>query len=609
MGESLKPTFEWIVSSTGTTVSCSVIALFGLAVYFLYFLPRSMKVSRLLREATAKVTAHSGEEAFAANFESLDEAFAEHPMLGHGWGEFKDSLIWPPQLDGANVIGNSHEAAAYFDAPGLAQGQFNLRFVQAVPGYLTGGGILGTFIGLVAGISLASTGLGSDNLNDIKNALTPLLKGASVAFLTSVVGLFLSMLFSAAEKYHLHRIEQDVEQWNAALDKRLRRVTPEQLARKQIEEALKQTLQLETFNTDMAMSIAAELEGRMQKSFGPQLGLVATGLQELKGQQPQFSEDLLNKVSASLRDALSGAAGTEMERMGETLSGLVSILQQSAGMLSSGQSEMAQAVSGIIERIEQAFGQSASSLSSETTKVIERLVLQMDAAGHSTSAELQKAGATMAGTMTAAGQAAADSLATAGSEAAKSISEAAIEAARHFGESAALVTSGANKFGDVARRVTELHGEHGKSLQQVQSVLKELQTVHGAFKLTVDPLNSAVVGLRTVNEALGARVQESAALQKSLITAAADVRKAQEQMSQAFAEYEARFKGVDDSLGRTFVQLTEGVDTYTATVRDFVSGTEKQFSKALGELSNVLNELDGTVEEFTKGARLQRAKR
>ncbi len=600
MGDSLKPVFEWIVSGTGTAVSCSVIALFGVAVYLFYFLPRSLRVSRVMREATAKVTAHTDEEAFAASFESLNDTFVDHPMLGHGWGEFRDSLIWPPQVDGANVIGNSHEAAAYFDAPSLTQGQFNLRFVQAVPGYLTGGGILGTFIGLVAGISLASTGLGSDNVNEIKNALTPLLSGASVAFLTSVVGLFLSMLFSVAEKYHLHRIEQDVEQWNAALDKRLRRVTPEQLARKQIEEALKQTLQLETFNTDMAMSIAKELEGRMQQSFGPQLGLVVTGLQELKGQQSQFSEDLLNKVSASLREALSGAAGTEMERMGETLSGLVSVLQQSAGMLSSGQSDMAQAVSGIIDRIEQAFGQSASSLSSETSRVIERLVLQMDAAGNSTSAELQRAGSAMAGTMTAAGQAAADSLATAGTEAAKSISEAAIEAARHFGESAALVTSGANKFGDVAKRVTELHGEHGKSLQQVQAVLKELQTVHGAIKLTVDPLNSAVVGLRTVNEALGARVQESTTLQKSLIAAAADVRKAQEQMSHAFAEYESRFKGVDESLGRTFKELNAGVDAYSETIRNFVVETDKSFSKALGQLSAIIKGLDESVDEFTK---------
>ncbi len=589
MGDALKPLFEWIVSGTGTAVLCGLIAAIGAGSYLFYFLPRVISVRRQMRAAHDLVQAQPDGETFAASFESIHDEFKDHPLLGHAWEEFTDSLVWPPHVDGSTRIGNTHEAGAYFSAPGIAQSRFNLRFVQAVPGYLTGGGILGTFIGLVAGISLASSGLASDKVDEIKQALGPLLEGASVAFLTSVVGLFGSMLFSLAEKLHLHAIERDVDRWNEALDKRLVRVTPERLAQKQIQEAIKQTLQLETFNTDMAMSIARELEGRMQQSFGPQLGLVVTGLQELKGQQAQFSEELLNKVSASLREALSGAAGTEMERMGETLSGLVSVLQQSAGMLSSGQSEMAQAVSGIIDRIEHAFGQSATALSAETTKVIERLVLQMDAAGTST-----------AGAMTAAGRQAAESLTTAGSQAARTMSDAAIEAARQFGESATLVTAGANRFGEVAKRVADLHGEHGKSLQQVQAVLKELQTVHGAFKLTVEPLNGAVAGLRTVNEALGARVQESTTLQKSLVAAAADVRAAQEQMRHAFEDYESRFKGVDESLGRTFKELNSGVDAYSETIRSFVVETEKSFSKAVGQLSGILKGLDESVEELAK---------
>lgn len=598
MRDDLKPVFDWVVSSTGTTVFCLAIALFGLVAYASYLLPRTISVRRQLRKARATVETYPDGESFASGFEDLNSTFANHRLLGHAWREFVESFIWPPHEDGSKEIWNTHQANEYFDATSLAQSRMNLRVIQAIPGYLTGFGILGTFIGLVAGISLASEGLGSDEVAEVKRALTPLLAGAAVAFLTSVVGLFTSILFSMAEKYHLHGIETDVDKWNEALDKRLRHMTPEQLARRQIEEAVKQTLQLETFNTDLAMSVASALEERLQKSFGPQLGLVVTGLQDLKGQQASFSEELLNRVSDTLTQALSGAAGTEMKTMGETLGGLVGVLREAAGALATGQSEMAGAVKGIIGRIEEAFGQSATALSSETARVVERLVLQMDEASRSAASG-----------MTRAGQDVSDTLSAAGERAARSLSDAALKAAQEFGQSAALVTSGANTFGDVARRIADLHAEHGTALLHVQAVLKDLQAVHGAFRLSVDPLNGAVQGLKVVNEALTLRVQESSELQRSLTAAAADVRAAQAQMTQAFADYEQRFKGVDESLGRTFVQLTEGVDTYTATVRQFVSETEKQFSKALAELSNVLNELDGTVEEFTSRARLQAAGR
>lgn len=577
MAESLAPVFQWIVSGPGTLVFCSAIALFGLTTY-LYFLIRLRSVRRQLKAALSHVEETGDGLAFAERFETISEQFGEHPLLGHGWQEFSDSLIWPPQIDGSPLIGNTHEAAVFFHAPSIVQSRVNLRFIQAVPGYLTGGGILGTFIGLVAGISLASTGLGSDNVSEIKQALTPLLQGASVAFLTSVFGLSSSMLFSMLEKAHLHGVEQDVERWNAALDKRLRHVTPELLARKQFDEAVKQTLQLETFNTDMAMSIASALDERLQNTFGPQLGLVINGLDQLKGQQQEFSEELLRRVSETLTRALSGAAGTEMQRLGETLAAMVGVLQQSAAALASNQTDMAQAVTGIIDRMEQAFGQSAQALSSETARLIERLMERMEAAGAAASGDLQQAG----------------------EHAAKSISGAAIEAARNFSESAAMVTAGASKFGDVATRVTELHGQHATALGVVQSTLKDLREVHGAFKLSVDPLNNAVQGLRLVNESLDGRLKESRELNQSLAAAASDVRRAQEQMHKAFEEYETRFSGVDESLGRTFKELNQGVEAYSETVRSFVTETEKSFSKALQQLSSVVRGLDESVEEFVR---------
>ncbi|TOQ08322.1 hypothetical protein CGH04_20465, partial [Vibrio parahaemolyticus] len=68
-----------------------------------------------------------------------------------------------------------------------------MRYFNSVPNKLTGLGILGTFLGLVAGIYLASSGIGSNNIDEAKGALSHLLDGASLAFLTSIAGLITSM--------------------------------------------------------------------------------------------------------------------------------------------------------------------------------------------------------------------------------------------------------------------------------------------------------------------------------------------------------------------------------------------------------------------------------
>lgn len=62
--------------------------------------------------------------------------------------------------------------------------------------FLTSLGVLGTFAGLVFGVSAASQGLASPDISVARHALSTLLAGAELAFLTSILGLSLSLLHS-----------------------------------------------------------------------------------------------------------------------------------------------------------------------------------------------------------------------------------------------------------------------------------------------------------------------------------------------------------------------------------------------------------------------------
>jgi hypothetical protein len=61
---------------------------------------------------------------------------------------------------------------------------------------LTTLGVVGTFVGLIVGVSSASEGLADPDINVARDSLSLLLSGAELAFITSILGLLLALLHS-----------------------------------------------------------------------------------------------------------------------------------------------------------------------------------------------------------------------------------------------------------------------------------------------------------------------------------------------------------------------------------------------------------------------------
>lgn len=61
-------------------------------------------------------------------------------------------------------------------------------------GVLTGIGVVGTFLGLSIGVGGASSGLASPDIQVARSAMSDLLSGAQLAFVTSLMGLFFSLV-------------------------------------------------------------------------------------------------------------------------------------------------------------------------------------------------------------------------------------------------------------------------------------------------------------------------------------------------------------------------------------------------------------------------------
>lgn len=92
--------------------------------------------------------------------------------------------------------------------------KWNLRMLDAASGTLVGLGLLGTFLGLTWGIS----GFDSSDTNNIQRSIQSLLGGMGTAFLTSLVGMSLSLIYTIIEKPWKNKLARSLFLFTEKLD-------------------------------------------------------------------------------------------------------------------------------------------------------------------------------------------------------------------------------------------------------------------------------------------------------------------------------------------------------------------------------------------------------
>jgi len=231
---------QHIVSLKGVVAFCLFLFITTVAAYIALRI-KIKPIMKYLKAALAKLREMPLSDSFINEYREFDGVISKNPILGHNWAEYRKNFILPGATDENQAIYNTAEAASFFNEASMVAERVNLRFYGTFPNYLTGTGILGTFIGLVAGIYLAGAGLGSEDTQLLKKSLQDLLSGASLAFWTSIVGIICSILFSWREKVLGHRLFRSINTWNRELDKRIEKITPEELAQKQLNQLERQT--------------------------------------------------------------------------------------------------------------------------------------------------------------------------------------------------------------------------------------------------------------------------------------------------------------------------------------------------------------------------------
>lgn len=251
-------------------------------------------------------------EAFAQGFNHIDSVMRAKvfwPRLSRAkglvlsWMEFKETLI----DESETPIENTVRPHAF-----LMGSVRDSKWLDFVANISVGIGLLFTFLGLVAALKFANDGMVSGDMAGMQTSLQDLLAAASAKFVTSIVGVGLSLLMKIEHSILSSRIRHALTNLSDQLEKGLLYVPPQKLA--------------------VDLTHYAEEQSGLLKKLGMEIGLqFQKALEPLNSTMQAQSNILRDGIS----DAISDAASAELKLLASTLDGLTQMMASLDGSLKS----------------------------------------------------------------------------------------------------------------------------------------------------------------------------------------------------------------------------------------------------------------------------------
>ncbi|MBS1199041.1 MAG: hypothetical protein H6R18_2826, partial [Proteobacteria bacterium] len=177
-----------------------VAALLALAViaFLARFLWPALRLGRELERVLQKLDALPRPQGQAVDIDAIGRDIMAQGSLAHLWREYRQTLhgIKDPQ---SRIIAWRATAMAetFFTEQALVDIPLKTEFYKHLPGILTGLGIIGTFAGLIAGLTHFEV---SSNAEIVRSSLRELIQGVGHAFKVSAAAIALAMLLTWIEK-------------------------------------------------------------------------------------------------------------------------------------------------------------------------------------------------------------------------------------------------------------------------------------------------------------------------------------------------------------------------------------------------------------------------
>jgi len=499
---------------------------------------------------------------FAEQFEETDREFSED--FGLPWKEFVETLILP-QPGSNEPIRNTREVSRDLNDQTIVFPEISAGWHQSVPNLLTGVGILGTFIGLAAGVGAASSGLTSGDSETITRSLLQLLDGAALAFFTSIAGIASSLVFLIWERVVSRQCHIALDRWVMALESCLLRVTTEDLALQTLRQAEQTTIQLKKFNTDLIFSIEQALEEKIAGRLSPQLERILEAFQSFRADQSSDSAAVIGDAIEKFTEALHEQTGSQFEQLEATVRGLDQALKDSSKELADTQRAAQEAIRSMLEGVNQSM-----------------------------TANTEAASQTMQDAMSHFGAA----LSSGSEHLAKDLAVAGADAASQISDSLGGLEPAAARLERATQHSEQILAEMNRFVAEIGALRGSIQKTHEEIAAVAQPIERAARGMSESGAEMAAALKQSSGLVARLEASSAAVQEHEQQVAGAWNRYQDRFEGIDRALNEVFQQMDAGLARYCDEVRKFANELDKTTANCVQQLASATTELNHSIEDL-----------
>jgi hypothetical protein len=641
------------------TTAIAALAL-GLLVSFFVF--HVLLVGLALRAARQEVQRGASKSAFADDYERIHRKISGHPLLGHAWKEFDETLVK------GRVMRNTLRPQIFFTYSVLKEKLGGLKIMPGLPGYFVGVGLLLTFIGLVIALAKAAAGAEAAHAaasgagaEAMQGALRDLLQAATFKFSTSIGGLGASIVLSFFFRLFVISNEASLGAFCEALEEKLDYVAPQSVTLEMVEKLDGQLAELKGINSDKFFSrlgeqVAPSVQIALQDAITPLTERIGDAVSQLTAKSQSGEEELVSRFSESVQ----GGAGTELRELATSLKTMQGSLEKVRTDLSGTGEDFARQMSNAAENLNRLVGEAGRNLGQQSDRsretmevmlgslreVFEQASRKIDenlaSAAEGASGRLEQAMERVLGQMEAQVSGLRDTfggfqesaasyveetrakVAEAQDRSIEAISTASVKAAealeQGFGNaleeihreveifSAALRMSSAS----LGTQATAMDGIALRSREAADLFGRSADAIRGAVEPVTRSNEKLAVTTQAIGEALGRSVVSLGESQKAAQVLAETIAAQTMRLTDLWADYEERFGKVDEDLGRAFEKLateslkqadllstqTIKIDQGLASAVDKLGSFAQGLDEGADQLVEAVDDLKTTLSNF-----------
>jgi len=247
----------------------------------------------------------------AAGYDSLTQLFATIDSLKPAWAGFDSLVVRRRSSTGEDECWGTESAAMAFSEVVVFERGINRGLYAAVPGVVTGLGLLCTFLAILVALLEVKVVEGGQ-----VEGLPLLIHGLSGKFISSIAALASAMIFTILERLLLPRLTTARLRLVEAIDALVPRLSPVRVLADVQRDIAEQSAAFRSFNADLSL----KLKQSFSESMGPTTERMVNAVEELnrllRAAETQKQETITGSLEGLLRN-LERSITTSLEGMGE----------------------------------------------------------------------------------------------------------------------------------------------------------------------------------------------------------------------------------------------------------------------------------------------------